>query len=427
MPRGPALFAPLPVEVHRLLAGVPALIEKTFPMPGRFRPGLPRDVAELSRLLTAERGERALSYLSRPNLLSAYLRYFLPWNIYRLCRLLPFLDISLSPGDAIVDIGCGPLTLAAALWISRPELRGLPLELRCVDRTGLVLDAGKKFFAALSGIAPEGAAPSDVATPDAGACPWKIVTIKGNAFGKNVIKGKPAVLVCAVNVFNEIYGDIPHSGSLGQAALHSARQLDSLCAETASILVVEPGVPRWGEFITCLRDALIEKGRFPLSPCPHNEACPFPGGSSKAGKKRWCHFAFDTEDAPPALHKLSAAAGIPKERAVLSFLFAGPRVRPLPAARAGLHGKPGPEKNPQALPESFPKCAFRTRIVSDAFPLSQGQFGRYGCSDQGLVLVTGKKPEIEKLSSGALIKAVPAKPPQRDPKSGALLVTGVRL
>jgi hypothetical protein len=387
---------------------VPALIERTFPMPGRFRSGLPKDVAELSRLLTADRGERALSYLSRPNLLSAYLRYFLPWNIYRLCRLLPFLDISLSPGDAILDIGCGPLTLAAALWISRPELRGLPLELRCVDRTGLVLDAGKKFFAALSGKALSGDA-----RPDADACPWKIITIKGNAFGKNVVKGKPAALACAVNVFNEIYGDIPHSGSLGQAALHSARQLDSLCAETASILVVEPGVPRWGEFITCLRDAMLDKGRFPLSPCPHSEACPFPGGSSKVGKKRWCHFAFDTEDAPAALHKLSAAAGIPKERAVLSFLSAGPRIRP-----------PGLAKNLQAQPESFPKCAFCTRIVSDVFPLPQGQFGRYGCSDQGLVLVTGNRLEIEKLSSGALIKALPAKPPQRDPKSGALLVTG---
>jgi hypothetical protein len=195
-------------------------------------------------------------------------------------------------------------------------------------------------------------------------------------------------------------------------------------------LVVEPGVPRWGEFISSLRDALIEKGRFARSPCPHGEACPFPGGSSKAGKKRWCHFAFDTEDAPPALPKLSAAAGIPKERAVLSFLFAWPRAvpracpraDPLPPAKAELHGKPGPEKDPQAQPESFP-----ARIVTDAFPLPQAQFGRYGCSEQGLVLVTGKKPEIEKLSSGTLINALPAKPSQRDAKSGALVVTGVRL
>ena len=84
MPLLAPLFALLPPETRRLMDGIPALIEKTFPLPGRFRSALPSDVAELSRLLTSGRGERGLSYLGRPNLLSAYLRYFLPWNLYRL-------------------------------------------------------------------------------------------------------------------------------------------------------------------------------------------------------------------------------------------------------------------------------------------------------------------------------------------------------
>jgi hypothetical protein len=237
---------------------------------------------------------------------------------------------------------------------------------------------------------------------------------KPGGWAGRIVKPKPAALVCAVNVFNEIYGDIPYRKGLEPAALNSARLLDSLCADSASILVLEPGVPRWGEFLSSLRDVFIEKGRFPLSPCTHGEACPFPGGTTKAGKKRWCHFAFDTDDAPAALHQLSAAAGIPKERAVLSFLFAGTRKS---SSAAALDRKTNSRaRTPQAHADGFP-----ARIISDSFSLPQGQFGRYGCSEQGPVLITGKKLEVEKLSSGKLITAAPVKPERRDPKSGALV------
>ena len=98
-----------------ILDRLPGLIDKVFPLPERFRVGLPRDVAELSRLLTSGRPERGASYLGKPALLSAYLRYFLPWNIYRLSRLFTSLPLELKPHDAVNDLGAGPLTLAAAL------------------------------------------------------------------------------------------------------------------------------------------------------------------------------------------------------------------------------------------------------------------------------------------------------------------------
>ena len=405
------LFGPLSVEARNLVQSVPALIDRTFPLPGRFRAGLAADVAELSRLMTADRGERELSYLSRPNHLSAYLRYFFPWNIFRLCRLLPNLNIDLSPGDVILDLGCGPLSLAAALWISRPDLR-IPLEFRCIDRTAAVLEAGKKFFAALTG----------------SGCPWKITTIKasvnpmgtiklnsgkknrpplkgkpgGDKARANPVKEKSAALVCAINVFNEIYRKISPAdrGGVQKAAARTAGLLDSCAAESASILVVEPGVPFSGAFISCLRDALIEKKRFPGSPCPHFHVCPFPGGEGSAGKKRWCHFAFDTEEAPAALRRLSAAAGIPKDRAVLSFLYTDNNRRKQPASGGG-----------EAV-----------RIISDAFPLPDGTFGRYGCSSQGLVLVAGKRAAIEACFSGMSLNIPVDKNNERDRKSGALLV-----
>jgi SAM-dependent methyltransferase len=369
------MFAPLPPQTRRLLDGIPALIDKTFPLPGRFRSALPSDVAELSRLLTSGRGERGLSYLGRPNLLSAYLRFFVPWNLYRLCRLLPGLNITLAANDRVTDLGCGPLTFAAALYICRPDLRSVPLEFYCIDRSGPALDAGKKFFAALAGENN----------------PWKIHTVKGDI---NAAKPKPAALVCAVNVFNEMFGDISRNGTevLRRNAEKAARLLAAHASASSTILVVEPGFPRCGEFIALLRTVFLKRRR-PLSPCPHDTDCPFPGG----GKKRWCHFAFETDDAPAALHRLSHAAGLPKERAVLSFLFTG--AADAPAA------------------EATDAATANLRVISDAFPLPPNRFGRYCCSHQGLVLLAGAKTAIEQTASGVLINAIIKE--ERDQKSGA--------
>ena len=368
-----------------MLYGILALIDKTFPLPSRFRSRLPSDVAELSHLLTSGRGERGLSYLGRPNLLSAYLRFFLPWNLYRLCRLLPGLDINLRANDLITDLGCGPFTLAAALWICRPDLRTLPLEFHCIDRSGPVLEAGKKFFAALTS-----------ATLTGENSPWKIRSSKAEL---GTGKTRPAALVCAANVFNEMYGDISRCSTetLKRNAEKSAQLLESHAA--SAILVVEPGFPRCGEFISLLRNALMERGHRPLSPCPHDSDCPlldYSARDKKPGKKRWCHFAFETEDAPRDLQRLSLSARIPKERAVLSFVFMG--------------------KQGTATSKHTPDL----RIISDAFPLPHQRFGRYGCSRQGLVLLAGEESVIEKANSGAFVNAA-FKKGERDPKSGALL------
>jgi hypothetical protein len=400
------LFAPLKPETRRALDGIPALIDKTFPLPGRFRSSLGDDVAELSRLLTSGRGERSLSYLGRPNLLSAYLRCFLPWNLYRLCRLLPGLDIPLAANDAITDLGSGPLTFALALWICRPDLRDLPLEFRCVDRSGPALEAGKKLFVTLAGEKN----PSLLRSPGPLCGLWKIRTIKGD-IGAVTVRGKPAALVCAVNVFNEIYGDIPHSDSanLRRGAEKAVRLLAGLAADSASILVVEPGVPRSGEFISMLREVFIQGKRRPVSPCPHSGQCPFPGGTvlgaSRTNKKRWCHFAFETGGAPKEILRLSALAGIPKERAVLSFLLAGPKTA--------------------AKPEKAGQNEIPVRIISDSFTLPRNRFGRYGCSERGLVLAVGEKQTIESTSCGDIINAAFTEPEDRDLKSGALIATAL--
>ncbi|MCL2094382.1 MAG: rRNA methyltransferase [Treponema sp.] len=361
-------------------------IEKTFPLSGRHQGSLPARVAQLSRLLTSGRSERERVYLSDPAFLSAYLRYFLPWNVYRLSRLA--LPLSLKEGDQINDLGAGPLTLALALYVSRPDLRQVALEFRCLDRSPAAMEAGKKLFFALSAGEP---------------CPWKFRLIKGEirrGGGLSAeIRGDPAAFSAAINVYNELFWDLSpvDKGGLRSFAQHQGRLLSKLTAPTGAILVVEPGIPRSGEFISILRGALIQEGRLPLSPCTHGGSCPMPGGrEGRRSSAKWCHFPFDTQDAPRALHALSRAAQIPKERAVLSYLLAGPKAGPA-AGHAASTG--------------------RVRIISDSFLLEGGFFGRYACGDRGLVLLKGSREELEEAAPGQEREL--SFTGEIDPKSGA--------
>ncbi|MDR2052299.1 MAG: rRNA methyltransferase [Treponema sp.] len=396
------------------------LTDTVFPVPARFRGRLSRDVAELSRLLTSARGERGASYLGRSAMLTAYLRCFLPWNVYRLVRLLSSLPLNVADGDTISDLGSGPLTLPIALWIARPELRPLRLVFRCVDRTQTVLEAGKKLFAALT--SPDGAAPAFPETA------WTVKTTRGDIlhYGRRggretaPLDGKAggrAGLVCAVNVYNELFWDIPHSDSrtLSSFAGQEARRLTEIAADGASILVVEPGVPRSGEFISFLRDALAASGRPVVSPCTHGGPCPFPGGrGGRTGEKRkWCHFAFDVNGAPKKLRALSAAAGIPREKTVLSFLFAAGPSRDAAGAPADTE-KPGASDDRRIA----------VRVLSDKFPVTEKNalFGRYGCCALGAVLLTGTGREMDAAPPGTLLRCDPPARERRDGKSGALIL-----
>ncbi len=387
----PTLFPRPDAELRRKLDGLLSLIDQVFPLQARHKAGLTNDVRDLSRSLTSERSDRDAGYLGKPGALSAYLRYYLPWNVYRLARLLPALSLHLKDGDLITDLGSGPLTVPIALWLSRPDLRPLKLEFQCLDRTAKVLDAGTSLFAAL--VAGTGT-------------PWQVKAVRGT-LGTRLQSG--AALVCAANVFNESAGDarLP----LNAQAEKRARLLSALTREDGAILVVEPGVPASGTFVSALRDALIDDGRPPIAPCPHAGACPMPGGRHL---RKWCHFVFDTDDAPDRLHKLSAAAGIPKERATLSFLFAGGAGDADIGVATGVENVSGVGGR---------KAPLKVRVVSDSFPLPDGSSGRYACSARGLALVVGSRSEMASLGSGCLVETGTQEGPERrDPKTDALVV-----
>ncbi|MDR1429801.1 MAG: rRNA methyltransferase [Spirochaetaceae bacterium] len=382
-------------ELEKLMV----LIEQNFPLEKRFRRNLPQDVARLSRLLTYEREEREDGYMGRAALLGAYLRYFLPWNIYRLSRILPELPLSLKDGDSLLDLGSGPLTFPLALWLYRGEFRSRVLEFRCLDRNGRALEAGLTLFRAL-----------------AGDSPWSIKKLR-SSIGERV-PGKKAALVSAIGVYNEVFQH--ERRSFGEFAEKQAALLSALAADNGAIFIAEPGIPQSGALISAFRSALIRRFRLPLSPCVHSGPCPFPGNAAgrSARKEKWCHFAFDTGDAPAPLRDLSLEAGLPKDRAVLSFLYSGAISRAVsPAVSGAVSRDESSRTGGTDTGHSYP-----VRVISDAFTLEGGRRGRYGCSGQGMVLVNGSSRSMEACPSGSLITALPPNPPERDKKSGALLV-----
>ena len=83
-PQAEPLFPPLDADARTALERLPEALHKVWPLNAAHRRSLPEDVAALSRLLTTERRDLRHPYWSSPAFVSAYLYYFLPWNLLRL-------------------------------------------------------------------------------------------------------------------------------------------------------------------------------------------------------------------------------------------------------------------------------------------------------------------------------------------------------
>ncbi|MFH2114438.1 MAG: small ribosomal subunit Rsm22 family protein, partial [Spirochaetota bacterium] len=404
------------------------IIEETAPMPGGRRQDLRHDVLELWRELTSERSVRQADYIGEPAKYAAYLRYFLPWNVVRLIPILASIPLDLKAGDRLLDIGSGPLTLPIALWIARPELRGVPLELLCVDRVRRVAETGLTI---LNGLALR----AD------GQLAWKVETRKAT-FPKlgSEDTSEHFKLVTAANVFNESFWK--DKQVLSDRAGELAGQVSSHLVPGGRILVVEPGDPRSGAMLSALRESIILRGGQAVAPCPHQAACPMSGvflsaafrkdkpdtkpgpvdrvaglkAAREAAAKRvfpippvvtahgrskapWCHFVLDRSAAPARLTAFSETTGLPKDRLIASWLYA----EPLPPAR---------QENP----------APAIRIISDPFRLGDSGQGRYACCRTGYTLAKGDLALLPSGFMAVLDSPLPGAKSEKDTKSGAVII-----
>jgi len=456
----------LPDDAQKVLRDFDQIAQAAMPANSKQLVALPKIIRELSHQMTDDRGSRRLGYMNEKTFLASYVRYFMWWNLVRLARLFSNLDFGfLSGGGVCLDIGSGPLTLPCALWLARPDLRQKKLVWYVMDISQLALSLGEEIFLSVA-----------AAT---GGEPWKIVRVKGPL--GTAVKEKARFVTCA-NMFNELLqsrgGEPPdylakkYSQALfkyldfesdrgaenfrdakncGGPANEGRAASEGNAANDRSgpaVFLAEPGTPNSARFVSLMRDAFIRRGLFALAPCPHQQSCPMDG--RRAGKGgangKWCNFAFDTDDAPKKLLALSAKAGIPKERAVISFVLASAETACKPKNCGTRESDASPktvdEKKSFASPRSgglsglekvaatdtacaareaqaSPKSGGLLRVASDIIrlpPEREGQkprVGHYACSEQGLVLALSKGGK--RVYSGDLLEV------ENDftPKSGA--------
>ncbi len=412
------LFGPMDLFAKNCLNVLPAILDELMPLSRAHRADLPNAVRELSALLTSERSRFNHSYWSTPRFVSAYLRYFLPWNLTRLVRLFPFLPLPELPAERIetededspagwkasvhiADLGSGPLTLPIALWLSRPDWRAVPLTLLCADTSPRPLELGRRLLELMAAQSGE-------------PLRWRVRLLRAPLERALRETGYP-LLITAGNVLNE---------SKDKAGMSLAERMAGLASSIERILptggrafFVEPGTRLGGTLTASLRGAALEEGLIPLAPCPHTKSCPLLGRRSRG----WCHASQDA-GGPPWLAALSKTAGLPKDSLNLSFLLlaredlrpnAFPCIPPTASGKAGISRK---EAGASHVPGQNASGLVIARILSDAFPVSGMGYARYACTEHGLALI----PHAESLPSGSLVLCRRPEKARRDGKSGAV-------
>ena len=403
---GKNIFKENDEDTKALLNSFDLIIKDALKLSSKQVASVPKDIRILFHELTNERGSRKVNYLNNPVKLTAYIYHYMWWNLVRISKLIGNLDFDLKDGDIIADFGCGPMTLMCAFWIAKPELRSKKLHWYCADISGKALAAGEALFNSLVTFTNQKAGIEQ--TPN-----WKLTKLNGS-FGLP-LKEKVNLFVSA-NMFNEIFWD--SSIKIDGEAERAARTIQHYLQKNGAALIIEPGIPLAGEFVSALRKNFIEKKYKIISPCPHVEICPIPGKKTAEQKNikypiasdKWCHFSFYADDAPPKLVELSEAARLEKTRASLSFIYCREE-----------------EKKEQPVESKKEKKDFLARISSEIIKLDDGKIGRYACSEKGFLLLTEKKGPRSKLKEyvdGSLIKIEDEKINRffHDRKTGALII-----
>ena len=395
----------VPKDARTIIDKFDDIVAETRGLNAKQRVFLSSSIKKLSHSLTDDRHSRRVGYMNSAENVTAYISYFQWWNLVRLTRLfsnMPRDAFSLSEKSVAIDIGSGPLTVVTALWLSRPELRKKKITWYCLDLSQNALSQGEEIYLSVAARTISMMKEDDESAIE----PWKIIRVKGE-LGTD-IKEKAELVTCA-NAFNEmIQGSEMPTDFL---AKKYSGEIEKYMAEDSekTVLLVEPGDPHSARFVTLMRSALIKRGFSPLAPCPHALDCPMTGRTggkttTKDGKSaKWCNFSFATEDAPTRLLRLSEKAGLPKERAVLSFVLMRKE-------------KDGSGK------QNEDSGKFKIRIASNFIKLPEiHKSGYYACSPLGLLLAvdtTNVKPK-----NGELLEIPePDSFLPRDAKSGAKML-----
>lgn len=429
-------------------------IARAVRIPAKHQRDLPFAIRDLSRLLTEERGNLHRSYWAAPRFLSAYVYYFLPWNLYRLAFLLPNLHLPLQPESRILDMGSGPLTLPLALWCTRPELRSMPLHFVCSDIAQKPMEVGLDIL--------------KQADPET---PWTFTLERGALEKVLTSHALPFDVIMGGNVLNELTP--PKGMTLEDRVANISRLFPKKLTEESTVLLIEPGTRLGGKMLSLARKGALACGFEAVAPCSHSDPCPVLEQSAYYAKaplfNGWCHFICDVDAAPETLHALTSKAGFKRETLALSFLQmqwqGGEAVNTAfgdssfdlddleslyaesmhfedddfsdegheaeqeesmqktssrgKAFQGHMFGEQRSQKEPSKK-IALPKLPCKARIISGDIRLATST-ARYACSEAGLLLVAGARGA----SYGEQILASWKTPLERDAKTSAILSSRV--
>lgn len=425
------------------LSQLTKILQKIMPMNTAQKKDLAYAVKDLSEELTSER-DFARPYWSSPRLTSAYMHYFLPWNIIRLSRLFPALNFGKIPAaPLIVDLGSGPLTLPITFWLSRKDLRQKPVTFVCADIASQPLQLGRTLFDELR---KEMDPKSE----------WKIHVLRTPLFkALKEVRGNPW-LISMGNVLNE--GEEKKAHPMQKQIEQILKDAKNILREDGKIFAVEPGTRQGARVLSLLRQSatqlpaisdeldddhndmydegythesdnfvnidspnlqeiseeVTEAPFIALAPCPHNELCPLSTQYAQVQRKlqkypmkasnAWCHFNTPADYVPNALRQLSQRAGMDKQSISLSFLY-------LALKKEG-------ERILRAQTKQYGDISDKARVISEAFPIPdyRGR-ARYACHKTGLLLLVDSAP----LANASLCDIMLSRPLTKDQKSGAAL------
>ncbi len=414
-------LTPPPPHVLEALGNYDRLLDTVAPPKPSHRRALPHAIRDLSRLLTSERTDMHKGYWTTPARHSAYIRYFLPWNLYRLAWLLPGLELGFTAAEPLIlDVGSGPLTMVQALWLTRPELRTMPLTIVCADMSIKPMETGLALL-------------KSMASATGQKMPWRISLLRTPLESALRTYAGRVDLLLSANVLNELR---PGKYRNQEERMESiAQSMAGTLRPHGRMLLLEPGTRHGGQTLVQARDALMRYGCAPLAPCPHYALCPMPGKHNTP----WCHFTMSANQAPHWLRVLSTHARLEKRSASLGYLvsqkahFAKTQPDPNTTDTSLMEGhrvshpptRVWGELDPAVVKTLFPKRDERlARVISEMFSLpDQGQQGQYACSGRGLLLLPGS----HRIPPGSLVTVCPILDahgiPVRDKKSGAQLAT----
>ena len=407
-----SIFKSLTKEEYQVLNSFLMIVDPVLKLNAKQKVNTIKTIRKLFYSLTSERSKKKVDYLNEPANMSAYIYYYLWWNLYRLVTLLNALPIDLEDGKKIGDFGCGPLTFLIALWISKPHLRDKELTFYCVDISSKAIKIGEELFYSLidfvSSQLSKDEDKKDVFLTKNGKSKiaWKIKKITGE-FGLPLNEKIDLFVSC--NMFNELCWNEKESDIAKRGAI-----INSYLKEDAKVLVVEPGLPIGGKIVSSFRSNFLKRGFSLLSPCPHNCVCPIHEKNEKGicmANKKWCHFVFSTARAPSNLLDLSEKVHLAKKTVALSYIYCTKERYKTEELKSGMNK------------EGKITCI----ITSDIILLPNDRIGRYACSSLGFFLIWEKKKEnsiLRNKKSGSYVRIDSSKIERnrRDKKSGAICV-----